>query len=328
MLPESSFDSTEFRLVDWFQKCDIPHYRASINVRNDGRATMAYCKRHFAWKKDDGTDLQLQHIPVVCLVLGGGPGSLTSVFEAVRAAIPLVLIKGSGRVVQLITEWRQQYLDLQNKNEEYVAEDQLKKAKTKWDEWKSQQLKKIFGHDEQKMRDKFDYISEHALVASFCPKTQASDELLHVIFNLLQENRNLTHESKLLLGLCGNDEAHVSALLREKELWKDKEESLNPDLLLFCANCDYGSILRLLIEHAYRATDIEALVKLEYEEKWGMFSKRNVENMPKDREEKFWGGRWDLFFKANPNQLARFVQDSHAREFLDLSTGKYENQFF
>jgi hypothetical protein len=338
-LPSHPFDSKEYRQLEWYEKYNIEHHRVPVHVQNDKRVTALYCTRHFAWKDEDGEDLQHQHIPVVCLVLGGGPGSLTSCFEAVRAAIPLVLIKGSGRVVELITEWRERYKSWHRLLDDGgLTEDQLQKKKIEWDEWKSRRLVQLFKHDKLEQRYKFDYISQHGLVAQFCPKTQTSDDLLPVVFGVLQENMNLTHESKLLLGLCGNDENHVSTLLREKDIWKTDREVLNPDLLLFCANCDYGNIVRHLITHGYDGTKIEALVKLEFVEKWGRggdrnnINKNNNNNNNNNNKEagdrhtaSFWGGgRWDSLDIAVPSYMrehSAHVEQSHAREFLDISTG-------
>lgn len=45
-------------------------------------------------------------VPVIALVYGGGPGTLTQILEHVRTCDPVIIVVGSGRAADLICEWK------------------------------------------------------------------------------------------------------------------------------------------------------------------------------------------------------------------------------
>ena len=68
-------------------------------------------------------------VPVLCLVFGGGPGTLKTVLEHIDSLCPVIIVTGSGRCADLIADWA----SLQ------AEADELKNADAEFGPWKQAQ---------------------------------------------------------------------------------------------------------------------------------------------------------------------------------------------
>ncbi|XP_077980206.1 transient receptor potential cation channel subfamily M member-like 2 [Glandiceps talaboti] len=94
----TSLDSnhTHFILVDHGK----PDYGADIELR---ARLEKYIAKHAAGKETCfGKCLSGKHIPVVLVVVEGGPGTIKTVHESLKRKVPAVIVKGSGRAADFI----------------------------------------------------------------------------------------------------------------------------------------------------------------------------------------------------------------------------------
>ncbi|KAK2839691.1 hypothetical protein Q5P01_013431 [Channa striata] len=82
---------THFLLVDDGTQ---GHYGVEIELRS--RLEKCISRKHIGGKDSQVT------IPVVCVVLDGGPGTLTTIYNAMLNGTPCVVLEGSGRIADVI----------------------------------------------------------------------------------------------------------------------------------------------------------------------------------------------------------------------------------
>ncbi|XP_061579658.1 transient receptor potential cation channel subfamily M member 2 isoform X2 [Cololabis saira] len=82
---------THFLLVD-----DGTHEHYGVEIELRTLLEKCICRKHLGNKESDVT------IPVVCVVLDGGPGTLNTIYNAVLNGTPCVILEGSGRLADVI----------------------------------------------------------------------------------------------------------------------------------------------------------------------------------------------------------------------------------
>uniref|UniRef100_A0A667XU13 Transient receptor potential cation channel, subfamily M, member 2 n=1 Tax=Myripristis murdjan TaxID=586833 RepID=A0A667XU13_9TELE len=84
---------THFLLVD-----DGTHGRYGVEIELRSRLEKLISQQPLGTKESDVT------IPVVCVVLDGGPGTLNTIFNAMLNGTPCVILEGSGRIADVIAQ--------------------------------------------------------------------------------------------------------------------------------------------------------------------------------------------------------------------------------
>ena len=48
----------------------------------------------------------MRSVPVICLVFGGGVGTIATMIEAKESGNPVVVMEGTGRVADVLSRWK------------------------------------------------------------------------------------------------------------------------------------------------------------------------------------------------------------------------------
>ncbi|KAG7503560.1 transient receptor potential cation channel subfamily M member 2 [Solea senegalensis] len=84
---------THFLLVD-----DGTHGHYGVEIELRSRLEKCISRKHLGNRESGVT------IPVVCVVLDGGPGTLTTIYNAMLNGTPCVVLEGSGRIADVIAQ--------------------------------------------------------------------------------------------------------------------------------------------------------------------------------------------------------------------------------
>ncbi|XP_062287944.1 transient receptor potential cation channel subfamily M member 2 isoform X1 [Scomber scombrus] len=84
---------THFLLVD-----DGTHGKYGVEIELRSRLEKCISRKHLGNKESGVT------IPVVCVVLDGGPGTLNTIYNAMLNGTPCVILEGSGRIADVIAQ--------------------------------------------------------------------------------------------------------------------------------------------------------------------------------------------------------------------------------
>ncbi|XP_053352590.1 transient receptor potential cation channel subfamily M member 2 [Clarias gariepinus] len=171
-------------------------------------------------------------IPVVCVVLEGGPGTLNTIYNAIINSTPCVVLEGSGRLADVIANVAGLHLSevtiglIQRLMKKFFAEEYETFSKGKVEEWTKKiqdiiqkpQLLTVFRIDEEKNND-----LDVAILQAFLKAPQCSDSVsrerqlqLAVAWNRVDiaERDIFTEESKWKS--CDLHQAMFSALVSHK----------------------------------------------------------------------------------------------------------------
>jgi hypothetical protein len=120
---------------------------AEIHIR-DELLDFISCRRDIDMVRDDEeTDLEnlaqairddadQRTVPTICFVFGGGPGTITTVLESIAGNSPIIVVSGSGRAADLISDWCQIHVEMAesrlNNHEPHRAQERLKALARTW----------------------------------------------------------------------------------------------------------------------------------------------------------------------------------------------------
>ncbi|XP_066542683.1 transient receptor potential cation channel subfamily M member 2-like [Hoplias malabaricus] len=228
-LPCLDVNHSHFLLVD-----DGTHGRYGGEIDLRGRL-----EKLISEKPLENRDSRLK-IPVVCVVLNGGPGTLETIYNSMMNSTPCVILKGSGRLADVIAELAgfplsQVTLDLIHQvMKKFFGEDYESSFK-EINGW-ANKIKYIIEKEQLRTVFSIDEDLDVAILKSFLKASQSSD-------SVDKQNR----EKQLELALAWN-----RVDIAESEIFKDESQWKSSDLhqTMFSALVDHkAEFVHLLLEN-------------------------------------------------------------------------------
>jgi hypothetical protein len=213
-------------------------------------------------------------VPVVTIAYGGGPGTLDTMVEAMESGNPIIVVKGSGRAVDLVIDWTELAKTLA------AAKDDAKPGLLARQQSRG---KEVLGDMLPKFEAKlnrlatnpqiyvFDFVREGEKLAQRETSGQGDSKqqntLLPVLLKSIFESPSVNTKAKFPLAIKYNDRINVRKILeRDGGLdMKSVDQELCADgrLLIFAAFHDFSHIVNELVDAGSDLAVLDHLIDLE-----------------------------------------------------------------
>ncbi|CAI9735208.1 transient receptor potential cation channel subfamily M member-like 2 [Octopus vulgaris] len=192
-------------------------------------------------------------IPAVAVMVGGGPGTLKSVYDSISRNIPVVIVKGSGRAADVLADAYQTVLENVNENSKDITDGKLENIKEIIQ-------KKFEDYEHRKVLIKcvLNFLKQLNLVTLF--ESGSAEEFDVVVLKALFKVNNNKFE-KLRLALEWNRiDIAKNELFTEEFLWPTG--TLN-NFMLFALRDDRVGFVKLFMEHGVSFKELLAEENIE-----------------------------------------------------------------
>jgi hypothetical protein len=274
-------------------------YGAEIHIR-DELLDFISCRRDIDMVQDDvETDLETltqairdgsnqRIVPTICFVFGGGAGTITTVLEHVAGESPVIVVLGSGRAADLISDWCQIHAEMAesqlNDHEPYNARERLNSLARTWLLKNNQAKMPTTAQMVQQLESKVEnFRKDMDTIATFsqlrfydvqgleqtelCGNLpQAPSELLPVVLSSIFESPTITRAAKLPLAVRYDDVNCIQRIMSTQGLTMledERELTVDTRPLIIAAFNDQASVFKCLEEWGGDVDSIDNLILLE-----------------------------------------------------------------
>jgi hypothetical protein len=211
-------------------------------------------------------------IPVVTIAYGGGPGTLDTMVEAMESGNPIIAVKGSGRAVDLVIDWRafvERIAAASEENKQNLLVEQRARGARE------------YGENLPNFTDKLDRLaaSSHIYIFDFVKEGQKlakkegnsnsknQNTLLPVLLQSIFESPSVNAKAKFPLAIRYNVRSDAKKILDKQGLnmiaSAEKEICADGRMLIFAAYNDYSHIVEEMIDAGFNLSQLDHLIDLE-----------------------------------------------------------------